>query len=84
MNRIFRFWKKQKQSHAYIFNERTCLYALKDGMPSIAIFVFYSFNKMFRGEFDQRILRKLKEITNASSSNRTLILSNVAQQCVLP
>jgi membrane protein implicated in regulation of membrane protease activity len=47
-------------------------------VPSIAIFVFYSFNKMFRDEFKQRIVTRLKEITNASTTNRTLTLSNVA------
>jgi hypothetical protein len=49
-------------------------------VPSIAIFVFYSFNKMFRDEFDRRILGKLKELTNASTSKRTLTISKVAQQ----
>ena len=50
------------------------LYTFYTCVPSVAIFAFYSFNKMFREEFDIKILRRFKSLTpltSLSSNNST-------------
>jgi hypothetical protein len=52
------------------FNLYIISYSIYTLVPTMAIFVFYSFNKIFRQEFVKKILRK-KFVKNSSSIQRT-------------
>jgi hypothetical protein len=54
---IFFFFNGNTQILAFI------CYSIYTLVPSVAIFVFYSFNKMFREEFNTKILRKQNSLT---------------------
>ena len=49
----------------------TLNYSIFTLVPTVAIFVFYFFNKKFRQEFDQRILRKSKRINDNTTNTMT-------------